>query len=99
MEIRTVRFRQSGGFAGLVRGCDVAGSDLTDADRRALAQHVSARPATAAGTSSARDLLVYEIEVGTDAGEIRLEFDESAIPAGLAALVGALSARARPMRP
>jgi hypothetical protein len=99
MAIRKVRFRQSGGFAGLVRGCDVAGSDLTDTDRRALERHVSAGSVPAAGATSARDLIVYEIEVETGSGEVRLEFDESAVPADLTALVDTLAARARPMRP
>lgn len=100
MEIRRVRFRQSGGFAGLVRGSEVAGDQLSTAHRRALERHVkAARRTSPAGDSGARDLVVYELEVETDAGEVRLEFDEAGAPEDLAALVDDLASRARPMAP
>jgi hypothetical protein len=99
MQIRQVRFRQSGGFAGLVRGCEVAGEEIGVADRRALERHVAARSTAPAKPTGARDLIVYELEVETDAGEVRLEFDEAGAPEDLAALVDDLVARSRPVRP
>jgi Emfourin len=100
MKISKIRFRQSGGFAGLVRGCEVAPEDLGAADRRALEGHAQARSAAApAGSSPARDLAFYEIELETDAGVSRLEFDEQGVPDDLAALVERLVKSSRPMRP
>ena len=100
MKIRKIRFRQSGGFAGLVRGCDVAPEALRAAERRSLEGHAQAKSAAApAGASPARDLAVYEIEIETDAGVRRLEFDEMNIPKDLAALVERLVKGSKPMRP
>ena len=101
MEIRKIRFRQSGGFAGLVRGCEVAPEDLAAAERRALDSHARAKGAgaTPASTPGARDLVVYEIELTTDAGERRIEFDEMSVPEDLGALVERLVKRSRPMPP
>jgi hypothetical protein len=99
--IRTVRFRQSGGFGGLVRGCEAAPADLDAAECRALERHAHAKRAGAmpAADSGARDLVVYEIEIETDSGATRLEFDEIRIPEDLAALIGRLQKRSRPMSP
>jgi hypothetical protein len=100
LKLSRIRFRQSGGFAGLVRGCDVPGDELTASQRRALSRHLSASGGTAAARGSgARDLLVYEIEVETDGGTIRLEFDEADAPQDLADLIEHLQSRSAPMRP
>lgn len=99
MEIRSIRFRQSGGFAGLVRGCEVAGNELSAEHRQALERYIEARRTAASAASGARDLIVYELEVETEAGKVRLEFDEAGAPDGLASLVDDLAARSRPIRP
>lgn len=73
---------------------------LTASQQRALSRHLSAsREAAPAGGSGARDLLVFEIEVETDAGTIRLEFDEAGTPKDLADLIEHLQSRSGPMRP
>ena len=100
VKIRKIRFRQSGGFAGLVRGCEVAPEDLGAADRRALEGHAQDKSAAApSGSSRARDMAVYEIELETDAGVRRFEFDEMSVPENLAALVERLKKSSRPMLP
>ena len=101
MKIRTLRFRQSGGFAGLVRGCEAAPGELADAERRALERHSQEKIAGAAPArdSGARDLIVFEIEIETDSGAARLAFDESNVPEDLAALVARLQTRSRPIPP
>ena len=101
MKIRTLRFRQSGGFAGLVRGCEAAPGELADAERRALERYAQERTAGAAPArnSGARDLIVYEIEIETDSGAARLAFDESSVPEDLVSLVERLQTRSRPMSP
>jgi hypothetical protein len=101
MRINKIHFRQSGGFAGLVRGSDVSDEkDISAADRRALERYAQGtRAASPAGASRARDLVMYELELDTDAGHVRLEFDESNVPDDLAALVHKLAKRAKPMPP
>jgi len=84
-----------------VRGCEAAPEDLGDAECRALERHSVEEPAGAAPSadSGARDLVVYEFEIETDSGPTRLEFDETRVPEELAALIGRLQKRSRPMPP
>jgi hypothetical protein len=98
LAIHKIRFRQSGGFAGLVRGCDVEFNELDVAFRKALERHAGSGQ-TPAAPSKARDQIVYEIEMETDAGVRRLEFDEASVPNDLAPLVQALAGRSKPMQP
>lgn len=99
MKIHKIHFRQSGGFAGLVRGCEVAPEDVGAADRRALEGHAQGGGAALpAGASGTRDHVVYEVELETDAGKTRLAFDETSVPEDLAPLVDRLVKRSRPVR-
>ncbi len=101
MPIKKIHFRQSGGFAGLVRGGEAsAEKDLSAAERRALERYAQgSRGASPAKASRARDLTMYEMELDTDEGPIRLEFDEANVPKDLAALVEKLAKRAKPIPP
>jgi len=100
MEIKKIQFRQSGGFAGLVRGSETSADDISIAQRRALERLAkSTRSASPPEVSRARDMVMYELELDTDAGKVRLEFDEASVPDGLAPLVDELAKRARPVRP
>ena len=100
MRIKKIRFRQSGGFAGLVRGSEASGKDITAAELGAIERHLrSSRKAPPAGTSPARDLVVYEIEGDTDEGPMRLEFDEANVPKDMAPLMEKLTRRAKPVPP
>ena len=101
MTIRRIRFRQSGGFANLVRGCDVAAEELPAAHHQALerlADHASTGPQPAQ-SPAARDQVMYELELETGAGARRVEFDELSVPDGLGPLVEWLQQRSRPMPP
>jgi hypothetical protein len=100
VSIQRVRFRQSGGFANLVRGCEVAAEDLTAAHRLAVERVAgSAEGAPRVTAPSARDQVMYELELDTDAGVRRFEFDEMSVPDGLGPLVEWLQQRSRPMAP
>ena len=100
MRIDKIRFRQSGGFAGLVRGSEASEKDLDAAAERALERHAQrSRAPSSAKASPARDLVVYEIELDTDGGQVRLEFDEAHVPEDLAPLVEKLAKRAKPVAP
>lgn len=97
MEIRSLRFRVSGGFAGVVRGTEVTGADLKPAERRALESHVKTGGVVRDGR--ARDAQVYELEVASADGPSRLEFDDQTLPDDLGALVERLSDMSRPVKP
>ena len=97
MQIRKLRFRVSGGFAGLVRGTEAEGAALSAAERTALARLLSSPPA--ARTPGARDLLTYEWDVDTNEGPRRAEVDEMSVPDGLADLVSKLTRQSRPVAP
>ena len=98
VQITKVHFRQSGGFAGLVRGSEAAGKDISDSQRKALERHAK-DAASSTGSTRARDMVMYELEIDTDRGPVRLEFDETNVPEDLEALVKELSKRARPAPP
>jgi len=93
-----IRFRQSGGFAGLVRGCEVDASNLP-ADARAALDALLARgvPSAAAGGA---DRLQYELAVTRDDGtKASFEFGESVVTDAIRPLVSWLSGRSRPVAP
>jgi hypothetical protein len=97
MVIRKVRFRMSGGFAGLTRGSELDVADLAAPERLALERHlIQERPAR---DERARDLQVYELEVDTSTGTHRVEFDEVSVPTGLGGLIARLAQHAKPVAP
>lgn len=100
MEIQGVRFRVSGGFAGLVRGCEVGGDTLSAADRRSLEQ-VLTRASEAGGGAArapgARDTRQFDLSVDTDGGVREVSFDEMNVPPSLDGLVGRLEQQSRPI--
>jgi len=97
-----IRFRQSGGFAGLVRGCELSTTDLAADEAQELARLVQAAGLDRVAPSPARgaDRQTYEIAVegGTvPAADVR--FTDADLTDEIAALVAFLRARARPLRP
>jgi hypothetical protein len=97
-----VRFRQSGGFAGLVRGCELSSDELAPADGAELVRLVQAAglAGIVASPSGGADRQGYEIAVegnGAPKGEYRLT--DSDLTDEIAALVAFLRARSKPQRP
>lgn len=95
MDIRSVRLRVSGGFAGLIRSAQLNAAELTSDEHRALERALGRGGAT--HTREARDLLIYELDLDTDAGARHLAFDELGAPAALADLMRRLERLARPI--
>jgi len=98
-----IEFRQSGGFAGLVRSCRIDTTVLPAVER----QHVEALVAASgltdpAGRTAAerpgagRDLRQFEIVIEGDGRRIAFTGDERSLPAGSGPLVGFLRVQARP---
>ena len=95
-----VRYRESGGFAGLSRGCEVDSASLPGEDARRLAALVEqAAPDDVAAPSppEARDLLGYEIVIESEARRTVLRFDDATIPERADPLLAWLQERARPL--
>ena len=105
-KVERIRYRQSGGFAGLVRGADVVLSDLPDAERARLEALIQASGLDASAPSArseraraARDTEEIEIEIDGGDAVARHAFSELDLPEQVAPLVDWLKKKARPQRP
>jgi hypothetical protein len=97
-----IRYRESGGFAGISRGVDIDTETLpADEAHRVLALIEEAAPQDLQreGPPGARDLQRYEIIVERDDGRTVLRFDDATIPETVDALLAWLQDRARPLPP
>ncbi len=105
MTIRKIRFRQSGGFAGFIRGCELAPEALDSRDRAQLERLVERSGLAAKGeatpapknASPARDQTNFEIEIETSNGTTRHELDDLDLPPEVAPLVTLLQKHSRPI--
>jgi hypothetical protein len=105
MTIRKIRFRQTGGFAGLIRGVELKPEDLGSKERAQLERLVEKsglaekgkKKATAKPASSARDLTNYEIEIESASGTARVELDDLDLPPEVEPLVTLLQKHSKPM--
>lgn len=92
-----LRFRQSGGFAGLERGCEVAVAALTPELRKLLEHalaHAESPPASPLGGA---DLTQYSLAVDTPGKGRELRFDDTTVPPALAPLLAHLTAASKPL--
>jgi hypothetical protein len=101
---RRVRFRLSGGYAGLVRGADIALDQLAPAERARL-QELIARSGLAdpphpprGGEAAARDARHIDLELESDQGIAAHSLSELELPAAAAPLVAWLEEHAQPLR-
>jgi hypothetical protein len=93
-----VRFRQTGGFGGLVLGCDLDTSTLPPAEAQELTrlikqanlEKIHAKP-----SQKARDLQNYEIAVESDEITAKASFDDMNVDSNLEPLLEFLRRRAR----
>lgn len=107
MTIRKIRFRQSGGFAGFIRGCELVPETLDSRERAQLERLVERSGLAAKGeksaasapkpASAARDQTNFEIEIETSSGTTRHELDDLDLPPEVAPLVTLLQKHARPI--
>jgi len=97
-----VRFRQSGGFAGLVRGAELHTASLPGPEAAELERLVAAAKLAAAKRTAApgADRQQYEIVVECEgAPRVEARFGDAALTEEIAALVAFLRARAKPVKP
>ncbi|MBI3821819.1 MAG: hypothetical protein HY289_03960 [Planctomycetes bacterium] len=97
-----VAFTQSGGFAGLVKGCELDTASLAPELVADLERLVRASGLSGAGSflsPGARDALQYEIAIDDGGQRVAVSYDDTTLPAAAKPLVGLLKKHARPMKP
>ncbi|HQZ18668.1 MAG TPA: hypothetical protein PLD86_17480 [Vicinamibacteria bacterium] len=97
-----IRYVQSGGFAGLIRGCTLDAAALGPTAAAVLKRLVKAAPLAklkTARTQGAADLLLHDFAIETDAGTFHLTFDDLTLPKALKPLVAFLARRSNPVPP
>jgi hypothetical protein len=93
-----VIFRQSGGFGGLVRGCDLDTEKMPPGEAvkvRALVEKCDLDEGGSL-TENARDALVYAITVESGGARRKLLFDDLSMPPSAGPLVEYLVERSSP---
>jgi hypothetical protein len=97
-----ITFLQSGGFAGMLKGCTIDATDLAPDERQELESLVAASGLSESFeqfSSVGRDLRQYEIVIEQDARVQRIVCDDHSVPEATRPLVAFLAARARPQPP
>jgi hypothetical protein len=97
-----IRFMQSGGFAGLLKGCEIDTTTLPAGEAKELEKLVKASGISASGTflsNSSRDLFEYEITIKDEGSEISATFDDESLPQSAKPLIGYLKKCATPKSP
>ena len=94
-----IMFLQSGGFAGMLKGCTIDATDLAPDERQELESLIAASGLTESFdrfSETGRDLRHYEIVIEQAAAVRRIVCDDHSVPEATRPLVAFLSARARP---
>ena len=96
-----VRFQQSGGYAGLIRGCEFDTESLPPREARVLRFLV--KKSNIKGnqrfiTKDARDLRTYSITVELNEESNNVSFDEMTVPEEVRELLNFLESRAKPQK-
>ena len=97
-----ITFLQSGGFAGMIKGCEIDATDLAPGDRHELESLIAGSGLTESFerfSDTGRDLRQYEIVIERDAAVQRICCDDHSVPESARPLMAVLSARARPQSP
>jgi hypothetical protein len=97
--VMRVKFLQSGGVVGAVRGCELDSSRLAPDDARELESLVRESGLSESGefrSPAARDLRSYEIEVESDSVNVAVTFDDDTLPVQARPLVSFLRRNAKP---
>jgi len=96
-----ITFTQSGGFAGLVKGCRIDTPALAADERAQVEALVAAAGLTESWQrfSEGRDRWQYDIAIDRDASHVHVVCDDSLLPPVARPLVAYLQDRAVPQKP
>lgn len=95
-----IRYVQSGGFAGLIRGCSLDAAALAPAAAAVMKRLIKAArldKLKTIRTQGVADLLLHDFAIETDAGTFHLSFDDLTLPKALKPLVAFLARRSKPL--
>jgi hypothetical protein len=96
-----IKFRQSGGYAGLRMGCDLDTKSLSSEEATQLESLVNTSgilQANSGRSENAADLISYEIAIETQAGTHQVKFDDLTLPESVLPLLDYLQSQAKPLR-
>jgi len=106
MSLVKVRFRQSGGFAGLTRGQEITAADSSPEElqrlERMLQESGLAERAASGGASTppkSADLIQYDLEIETSAGTRHVVLTDDDVDDRTQPLIEFLQKRSKPMKP
>jgi hypothetical protein len=106
MSLHKVRFRQSGGYGGLVRGCELTATDMSPDEFQQLERLLNASGLTksAAGGGartppSAADLMQYDLDIETSDGKKQVVLTDDGVDEKTQPLIEFLQKRSKPMKP
>lgn len=94
-----LKFHQSGGYAGLLRGCEIDTSTLAPEAAREIHQLVEASAISSSVeklSDSSRDLHQYEITIEDGAAKSSVLYDDESLPPAAKPLVGYLKKCSKP---
>jgi hypothetical protein len=94
-----IRFEQSGGYTGLLKGCELDTTALPPEKAKELEQLVKASTILASGeflSDSSRDLQQYEITIEDGPSKISVIFDDESLPQSVKPLIGYLKKCSKP---
>ena len=95
-----IGFVQSGGFVGLLRGCELDTTQLPPEAGQELEHLAKTSGISASGTffsELGRDLQQYDITIDDGNSEVSVTFDDETLPAAVRLLVDYLQKHSRPM--
>ena len=106
MPLVKLRFRQSGGFAGLIRGQEITAADSSPEElqrlERMLQESGLAERGASGGASTppkSADLIQYDLEIETSAGTRHVVLTDDDLDARTQPLIEFLQKRSKPMKP
>ena len=92
-----ITFRQSGGFAGMLRGAEMDAQALDPQQTAELKRLLDQKTAAQSrGAGKARDLHQYELTVEDGGKKRTLQFDDSQVPEALRPLLKTLKQQSKP---
>ncbi|PSB04980.1 protealysin inhibitor emfourin [Merismopedia glauca] len=96
-----IKFRQSGGYAGLRIGCELDTNLLPPEEAtklQSLVEQSDIFPTKSDRSENTADLINYEITIETKEGTHQVTFDDLTLPENIIPLLDYLQDRAKPLR-
>jgi hypothetical protein len=94
-----IQFRQSGGFAGLRRGCELDSAELSDSDSlqlNQLVENAAIDKSVNHRCAAARDVELYDLRIIQGDRQVVLQLDEASLTPELTPLIEFLQSKSGP---